>query len=421
MMMPKFPAKLAFLATHPIQHFVPFYRALAEHPELELRVFFCSRIGLTSYFDQEMATELRWNMDLTSGYEHVFLPEADNIHATGFWTLNNPSVATAFRTFAPDALAVYGYSNVTVLRAIAWAVRADASILMISDSELVQARSWHARVLKWAVLPRLLRYVSGFLTVGDNNEAYWLHYGVPRERLFRVPFTIDEGVFVRARAERSQLAASFRAEHGIAANDIVFLTVGKLSRRKRQADVIAAMAVLAREDRVNARLILAGDGTERPLLEKMAADTGMPAAFLGFVNVDKLPPVYAAADVLVHPSEQDPHPLVLSEAACVGLPVIVSDRVGAVGPTDIVQPGVNGLTYPVGDIHSLADAMRRLALDDALRRSMAAKAVEVFATQNIQVSVRGMLAAVDAVLARKGTRTTRAQQTARGQPSVPKP
>ena len=399
--------RIAILATHPIQHFVPFYRALARQQGFDTRVFYCSRIGVDTYFDREMNTSLQWNTDLTSGYEHVFLPEADSINQVSFRTINNPSIGDALSNFSPNVLVVYGYSNISVLRAIAWSLSRDVSVMMVADSALTHARPWYLDLAKKSLLPVILNRVAAFLTVGDSNEAYWRHYGISDDLFFRVPFTIDESTFLRARYERHFLSSLFRSEHGISKSDVVFLTVGKLSGRKRQCDAIDAIRILARNGVTNVRLVVAGDGVERKILEENARIDQLPVIFLGFVNLNVLPAIYAAADVLVHPSEQDPHPLVCSEAACVGLPIIASDRVGAIGPTDIVRPGVNAMIHRVADVEGLADLMTKIATLDDLRRNLSAGAVEVFATQNLNTSLRGFRAAIASVTASREIKAPR--------------
>jgi hypothetical protein len=52
---PTRPTRLAIVIYHPIQHFVPFYRAIAKERSIELKVFFCSRIGSETYHDPEMS------------------------------------------------------------------------------------------------------------------------------------------------------------------------------------------------------------------------------------------------------------------------------------------------------------------------------------------------------------------------------
>ena len=59
---------------------------------------------------------------------------------------------------------------------------------------------------------------------------------------------------------------------------------------------------------------------------------------------------YCAADVYVHCSDNEPHSLAITEAIYCGLPVVLSDRCGSYGPTDDVQPGINGFVYRCGDV-----------------------------------------------------------------------
>jgi hypothetical protein len=62
-----------------------------------------------------------------------------------------------------------------------------------------------------------------------------------------------------------------------------------------------------------------------------------------------VPHYHATSDVLAVPSAYDPHPLVVTEGACFGLPVLASDAIGRIGPTYTAQPGVNALVYRCGD------------------------------------------------------------------------
>ena len=59
--------QFALVVSHPIQHFTPFYRALAQCEGITLKVFFCCRVGLEPYFDREMNTHIAWNINLLSG------------------------------------------------------------------------------------------------------------------------------------------------------------------------------------------------------------------------------------------------------------------------------------------------------------------------------------------------------------------
>ena len=383
--------RLAIVVSHPIQHFTPFYRALAEESGVTSRVFFASRIGLERYHDAEMKADIAWSMNLTDGYDHEFLPGANRIKHVAPLAVNNDGVGAALDRFAPDSLLLYGYNLLTTLKALLWARRRGVPAIMTSDSELRSQRSGGKAALKAALIPLVLRQFRAFLTIGDNNEAYFRHYGVPASRLFRAPLTIDETVYRQARAERARLRSEFRAAHDLRLDDFVVLFVGKLVPRKRPADLLRAAR---RVDDSRLRLVFAGDGELREGLEAEARQSGVSARFLGFVNLDALPAVYAAADVLAHPSEADPHPLICSEGACVGLPLLLSDRVGALGATDIARPGVNALAFPCGDTGALGDALANLIDDPSTCATMSAASQRVYHELDMRRSLDGLLAAL---------------------------
>jgi glycosyltransferase involved in cell wall biosynthesis len=390
------PIRLAVVVSHPIQHFVSFYRAIAATPGVDLRVIFGSRLGLKAYFDREMNTTLSWKMDLLSGYPHLFLPKADEATESGR-SLNDPALGPALDEFAPDAVLIYGYRHVNSLRALAWCRANRVPAIMIGDSEGKQKRAFWKEAGKRLVLPLLFRQFRAFLTVGDENELYYRRYGVPRDRLFRSPFTIDEESFRAAIGDREAARLRVRKAYGLPDDAFLALFVGKLSDRKRPADLLAAVKSLGGQSPVHA--IFAGAG---PLLEELQgqASESPNCRLLGFINLDELPSLFVASDVLVHPSSADPHPLVCSEAAISGLPMILSDRIGAVGPTDVARPGENALVYPCGNVEALATRLRTVSSDLQLHRRMAAESSRIFSEVDLHSSIDGLLRALAAVTGR---------------------
>lgn len=118
------------------------------------------------------------------------------------------------------------------------------------------------------------------------------------------------------------------------------------------------------------RLVILGEGADRPQLEAYARELGISSqvAFLGFrQNPFKY---MARAQVFVLSSSWEGFPMVLLEAMACGVPV-VSTRCPH-GPEEIITDGENGLLVPVNDAGALAEGIGRLLREGALRQRLGA-------------------------------------------------
>ncbi len=117
------------------------------------------------------------------------------------------------------------------------------------------------------------------------------------------------------------------------------------------------------------KLVIAGDGFERPELARLAEELGIApdVTFLGWVPNTALPPYYRAAAVSVIPSLEEGFGIPAAEAMGCEVPVVASD---AGGLPEVVEHGVTGLVVPRGDSTALARAIGSLLEDPARRRRM---------------------------------------------------
>ena len=181
---------MAAVVSHPIQHFAPMFRDLAQAPGLELRVYYCCDWGVESYRDPGFGCDFAWDVPLLEGYQHEFLPIRRKPRSLSFFEVDNPAVGRRLDDFRPSVVWIHGYAHRTSWRAWRWA-RGRARTLFFGDSELVHRRSRLVAAVKRAVLPAFYRRIDAFITIGDNNEAYYRHYGVPDRKLFRGAFPVD--------------------------------------------------------------------------------------------------------------------------------------------------------------------------------------------------------------------------------------
>ena len=113
------------------------------------------------------------------------------------------------------------------------------------------------------------------------------------------------------------------------------------------------------------------------------------------MNQVELPLVYAASDVFVLPSENEPWGLIVNEVMCAGLPVIVSDEVGCV--PDLVRDGINGAQIKARDVDSLVTALKSVIADDENRRAMGRASLRIiqdWSYERCRLGVRDSLAAL---------------------------
>ncbi|HEV7858172.1 MAG TPA: N-acetyl-alpha-D-glucosaminyl L-malate synthase BshA, partial [Pyrinomonadaceae bacterium] len=141
---------------------------------------------------------------------------------------------------------------------------------------------------------------------------------------------------------------------------------------KRVVDCVEILARV-REKGVGARLVMVGDGSERPNAEHRARCLGVydHCSFVG--KQPKIVDYLSATDVLLLPSEQESFGLAALEAMACEVPVIAS-RVG--GIPEVVTDGENGYLSAVGDVEKMSADAARLLADEELRLQMGRRARE---------------------------------------------
>src|SRR5205823_7464560 len=231
----------------------------------------------------------------------------------------------------------------------------------------------------------------------ENNRLYHARYGIPSDRLFPGVYPIERRRLLRAVPDRAVTRAALRHTLGIPPKAFVVLFCGKYIERKRPMDVVVAARSVA-EKGLPVWALLVGEGEQRRLIEDFCQKEQVSNTVLtGFVNQSGIPAYYAASDVLALTSSSEAYGLVASEASVFGLPILVSDRVGCIGPRDTAQPGRNAIAFPCGDTERLSQAIEMLCNDRTLYAAMSENSTrvsesqdELVASQQIATAVRGL-------------------------------
>ncbi|HRI64794.1 MAG TPA: glycosyltransferase family 4 protein [Polyangium sp.] len=385
--------RIAILATHPIQYQAPLFRALAARNDVTTKVFFCWDFGVKETIDPGFGRAFTWDIPLLDGYDHELIPNlARKPGAHHFFGLLNPAAPKHIRSFRPDALVIQGYSHFTDVEVLMTSRLFGIPTLIRGDSSLLHRRPPHILAAKQLVLRPLFKTLAGALSSGRLNTQYYAHYGIPRERIFHAPFTVDNRFFWEREPDARNAARALRAEIGIAESDLVALFAAKLLPHKGCADLIRAFGAHPRE---NAHLAIVGDGPAKneyvALAEKLAPGR---IHFLGFFNQQRMPTAYALGDVFILPSHFEPWGLTINEAMCLGLPVIASDQCGAV--PDLVLPD-NGWVFPSRNVAALTSALDAAFSDRQGLARKAAASRKRMETWDIPQTAEGFVQAARAV------------------------
>lgn len=392
--------KVAYLVSHPIQYQAPLLRAIAAHPEIDLKVFFLSDFSLRGYQDEGFGATVEWDVPLLDGYKHEFLP------AWGKTAPLNPlrplsrGVWRALRAGGFDALWMHGYAHSTNLRALHAAKSMNIKVLIRAESQAGSAlRAPGTRDVKETLLRALLAQIDGFLCIGSLNRAYYQNYGVPESKLFSMPYAVDNAFFQARALDAHPQREALRAKLDLQPGRPIILFASKFVARKRAGDLLEAYARLSPDGKREPvpYLLFVGDGEQRLQLETRAATLGWQSIrFLGFKNQTELPALYDLCDVFALPSEREPWGLVVNEVMNAGKPLVVTDGVGSA--PDLVRDGDNGFIVPVGDVAALSDRLWQMTAfpDKAQRMGKASR--RIIENWSFRENVEGLLHALHAVV-----------------------
>ena len=162
----------------------------------------------------------------------------------------------------------------------------------------------------------------------------------------------------------------------------VVISVGRLAKQKNFPLLLKAFSLVV--ERVDACLIIVGEGSERAELEELINELGLKDRVDLPGYRENVHPYVARSDLFVLSSDFEGMPNALVEAIAVGVPVVSTDCLS--GPGEILQQGEGGLLVPVGDADALSDAIVD-GLQDiagrALRQRKAAEKLDDFEYQRI--------------------------------------
>ncbi|MBM9594018.1 glycosyltransferase family 4 protein [Roseitranquillus sediminis] len=266
----------------------------------------------------------------------------------------NPDVMAEIEEVLPDLVVVSDYSAPTAQVVMRRLARQGRPFVFWGEVPGFSKRGLLGSLVRRQLQAPLAK-AAGIAAIGSGAARAYRDL-FPGKPVSNIPYFCDLAPYREARARTTAARESI---------DILFS--GQMIERKGVDVLISAFGeVASRHPRL--RLKLLGGGPEQARFAAMVPEALRERVhFLGHREPADLPEVFAQADIFCLPSRHDGWGVVVNEALGTGLPLIVSDAVGA--GHDLVAQGRNGFVVRTGDVQDLARALEQLA-DDGRRAEM---------------------------------------------------
>lgn len=283
-------------------------------------------------------------------------------------------------------IAVNLYQALYVACATALLSHRPRTVALVNTSTFRGRRLW--KRLYQLVLSRFDQTVHG----SQAQRRFWVEAGRTAHDNSSVIYNgVDSTHFEPVVAHES--AKRLRARLGVSPQALLMGTVGRMRPEKNQEVLLTALRHL-RVARVDAHLVIAGDGPLRDFLARRAAELEVAdrVSFVG--ELDDVRPVLTAIDVFVLPSTAvESFSNAALEAMAIGRPVILSDIGGA---REMIDDGVEGYVVSPTELAARLPALVAALYSDRRKRQQMGQAARLRA--ETRFSVGGMVAAYRALL-----------------------
>ncbi len=210
------------------------------------------------------------------------------------------------------------------------------------------------------------------VTVSHFHRRWAIELGIAAaNKLLAIPNGAPEWEPAAGRAET-------RRSLGLADHHVAILSNSRIAAQKGLEDLLGAAALLPGEIAARVRILFAGEGALRAVLEQMACRLGIAhrVRFLGFRS--DMPDLLAAADIVALPSLREGLSMALLEAMAAGKPVVAT-RISSF--QEATKDGESALLVPVQDPGALAAALTELIADPQRAASLGRRGREIYSLE----------------------------------------
>jgi len=305
-----------------------------------------------------LANRYRGKGFVPAGHGVVYAPYAQPIRVTGLGYFKN--IDATLGPLKPSAIIVNLYYSLPALQTY-WFAKKEGIPFYISAEEDGYRNMWQRIFFPlWDIVigRRILASAAGILCWSRATCLFMETRVVDKGKIIYFPACIDTAEILPAEGrERSP--------------ELRLILPARLVPVKNHELLLKALRIVRDTHRVPVRLTVLGDGPLRDSIERSIQRYELSGVvdMRGAVERDEVLSSYASHDILVLPGRHETIGLVVLEAMACGIPVIISDTLGA---RDFIEDGVSGLLFTSGNAEDLAAKIAMMAGADL--RSIGAQA-----------------------------------------------
>lgn len=359
---------------------VPLFERLAEHPSIDLEVYFCTK----------MHKERKWDILESDKYNYMILPGV-TLEFLGIIYHINPSIVSKLIREKYDVVIINGNPDFTAHISFLTSKLFKTPLIWWSEG-IEKAQSKLGKLIS-PLTKYIVKNVDAIVVPGTLSRDFHIKMGAIPEKIFIAPNIVDNEMFIRKSSKFKEEKDKLKWELNIK-NAKIILFVGQLIQRKGVEYLINAFKKIKNEY-CDVCLVIIGDGVLKNELEKTCIKEKIKDVhFTGWMSEEKKIIYYSIADLFVTPTLKDLCPLVINEAMCCRLPVISTNAAGCA--MDMIIPGENGFIVDAANVDQLYYAIKEILSDDELAWRMGEKSLEMIENGfSLDKTVDGFVSAIE--------------------------
>lgn len=315
----------------------------------------------------------------------------------------HPRLPRTIREHRPAVLIGDGFFKWTFASVIYKLIHGTPLVICYERTFHTERRSqWYRRAYRRMVI----RLTDAMCCNGQLSLEYTRWLGMPVSRITTGHMVADTD-FMRRKAESVAPCKREEMRRLWKSRNPVFLYVGRLIELKGISELLTAWSEFEKHFPKEGTLVIAGDGAFGDHLQEIVRSKGLRwVRFLGKVDYEMLPHVYAASDIFIMPTLEDNWSLVVPEAMACGLPVLCSKYNGCW--PELVHSGNNGWIFDPLNQQDFLQKLRYCVDRQSLLKMMGEESKKIVADHSPVRAASSILAACE--LAMESTKCSAARQ-----------